>query len=354
MKIKELFITLLLLVSLSSCGGNSFARSFPKSTKLPVIFESTINLIVDGKPVNLSKKFQCKISQYSKAGGDRFSEVSQTGFAVSHKLPTGEFIIASMPYSCGRFGVDKRDDNGKPLSYKITNPLPDNFLPYIAIADKGPVPDKVIVYASNLAYKAKAARIEFKGITLNVAPKGSKPSKQDEFNWFLSYGGGDGPYYHSFVLRKAVMFPEMRKLLDENAKDIKEPVRLLFKGSTQWFSKFYHTIIPAPETAYGKMKMHEKIFPSKKWGKPKRGGNTNPSPYEEISTNFLLKDNTDFSKDTLELTWDKNYEGMNIFYRLPSEHFYSYGTIYRTKNLKYKLPNGGIYYTTLKIETFIT
>ena len=340
MKIKELFITLLLLISLSACGDSSAGN---------VVFESKIKIIVDGKYIELKKRYACKAETFTKAGGDKFYHIKQIGYAVSHELPTGEYIIASIPWACNRFGVDKRDENGKAISYKINRPLPDNFLPFISIADKGPVPDRVIAYTSNLAYKAKASRIEFRGVSLDIAPKGSKPSKKDEFSWFLSEGGGNGPYYHSFILRRSVMFPELRHILDKHLGDATKPVRLHNK---RWVAKYdeirkFWQGRRVDEKKFDSMNnsMHYQMFPDIRSTSSKYGANANPSPFDHGVTSFSLKENTDFSDDTLELIWDKDYEGMNIYHRMPYEHFQHAGaTLASNKNLKYILPEGGIYY----------
>ena len=345
MIIKKLVTIFLTLFILSSCDEGSAG----KSANLPVVFESTINLIVDGTPVELSKRFKCKIEQFSKAGGDKWSEISQTGNVVSYKLPTGEYIIASVPYSCNRFGAVK-DENGKIINYKITRPISDDFLPYVSIADKGPVPDKVIVYASNLAYKAKASRIEFKGITLDVAPKGSKPSKIDKFYWFLSYGGGSGPYYHSFILRKAVMIPELRVLLDKHLSDAIEPV-MFHNGKWnldhKWFGIFYNGTKLPNERRWVNINS-EKIFPESHghaYEKLNRGNSLANSAYNSgYLSSFQFKEKINFSGETLELFLDEDYSGMLVFYRVPYKDASHYSVLYKIKNLKYNLPNGGIYY----------
>jgi len=344
MLIKKLVTIFLTLFILSSCDDSSSS----KSANLPVVFESTINLIVDGKYIELKKRYGCEAKTFTKAGGDKFSQIKQVGHTVSHKLSTGEYIIASVPWACNRFGIDKRDENGKAVSYKITRPLPDNFLPYIAIADKGPVPDKAIVYASERAYKAKASRIEFRGINLKVASKGGKPSKKDKFNWFLSAGGGNGPHYQMFAFTRSIMFPELREILDKYLSGATEPVRLHNK---RWIPKydeirkFYQGLRVGYE--YGQMnnKMYYQMFPDIRRSSPKSGGNVNPSRFEHRASGFLLKENTDFSSDTLELRYDKNYDGIYVIYRMPYEHFqHTTPTLARTKNLKYILPGGGIYY----------
>ncbi len=297
------------------------------------VFESTIDIEVDGKPIKLTKRYSCSAETFSKAGGDRFSEVRQNSSAVSHKLPSGEYIIAAVPWSCGRVAVDERDGEGKPLSYKITQQLPKDFLPFIAIADKGPVPDRVIVYASNKAYTAKAARIKFNGIALTVAPRGTGETPEDDFGWFLTEGGGGGPFYMVYVIEKAAIFPELRGLLAEYTSDYTSPIRLLHGGEQPWFSKF--------NQYYGALR---KVFPDRKWGNPLNGGNTHPSPYEERASSFVFEKNTDFSSDTLSLYWNKDYEGMKIYYRMPYEYFSNYTAIQTTKNFSFRLPGGGTYH----------
>lgn len=328
LKITRYPLSLFLILFLMSCSGSSFA----KSANLGMVFESTINLEVDGKPITLQKRFNCQIKQYSKAGGDRFAEVSQNNSVVSYELPTGEVLIAAMPYACNRFGADQRDSNGKIVSYKIVKPLPENFLPYIAIADKGPVPDKVIVYASNLAYKAKASRIVFKGISLGIAPKGSRVSKRDPFYWFLSRGGGKGPYYHSFVLRKAVMFPELRALLDEHASGFTEPVAFhdgRWKREYQWFIDFYAGTKP-PHNINSR-----KMFPDYHWSNAEFGGNAANSVFDKNIMTFRLENGTDFSKDTFSVILDKDYRGMKLLYRMPYEYFWGYQPVYEKRNIIY-------------------
>lgn len=334
MKIISLF-ALCAVFLISGCGS-----SRASSEKLPALFESSINLEVDGKPVTLRRVVSCSIHRYSKAGADRFAEISQNSSVVSQVLPTGEVVIGVVPRACHRVGVLKRDKAGKPIEYGIIDPLPDNFLPYIAIADKAPIPDKVVVYASKRAYKAKASRIVFKGITLDVAAKGIRESEEDDFYWFIGKGGRDnGPLYVTFGLTKANMFPELKELVEKNASGYTDVTRLLHKGTTPWFSKFYHELINDPASGR-KYKQFEKIFPTTGGGDPRWGSNTIPSAYDSYLSGFRLKEDADFSSGMLEYIWDEDYLGMIIMHRMPYEHFWGYQAVYENNDLIFNLPGG--------------
>ncbi len=331
---KHLHILPLIITIIVSGCGSSHARS----EKIPVFFESAINLEVDGEPITLRRVVSCSIHRYSKAGGSRFAEISQNSSVVSHVLPTGEVVIGVVPRACHRAGVLKRDKVGKPIEYGIIDPLPKNFLPYIAIADKAPIPDKVIVYASKRAYEAKASRIVFKGVTLDIAKSNVRESEEDDFYWFIGKGGRDnGPLYVTFGLTKANMFPELKELVEKHASGYTDVTRLLHKGTTPWFSKFYQELINDPASGR-KYKQYNKIFPSTGGGDPRWGSNTIPSAYDSYLSGFRLKEDADFASGTLEYIWDEDYLGMVVMHRMPYEYFWGYQAVYENNNLIFNLP----------------
>ncbi len=253
-----------------------------------------------------------------------------------------------MPWSCNRVAVDERDSEGKPLSYKITRQLPKDFLPYIAIADKGPVPDKVEAYVSNKAYTAKAARIKFNGITLSVAPVGSKETSEDDFDWFLS-GGGNGPFYLSFVARKTEMLPELKNLIDENAHRFDQPESLMSrrafderKEDVMWFRMFFHKIFPIGQGRKGIM--HESLFPELYWSNAELGNSAANSVFDRRTQSLRMTEDTDFSKAKINLVMDDDYAGIKLLYRMPYEYFPNSTTIYDRMNVDYNFGMGGIYH----------
>lgn len=340
------FITLCTILLISGCGS-----SHARSEKIPVFFESAINLEVDGEPITLRRVVSCSIHRYSKAGGGRFAEISQNSSIVSHVLPTGEVVIGVVPRACHRAGVIGRDEAGKPVEYGIIDPLPENFLPYIAIADKAPIPDKVVVYASKRAYKAKASRIVFKGITLDIAKSGVRESKEDDFYWFIGRGGRDnGPLYVTFGLREANMIPELEDGVKKNLLIQKGAIRIDVPSTneldTLWFGEILNGVRKKnPETGSSKIvgRQYNKIFPTTGGGDPRWGSNTIPSAYDSYLSGFQLKDSTDFSTGILEYIWDEDYLGMVIMHRMPYEYFWGYQAVYKNNNLIFNLPTGETY-----------
>ncbi len=303
----------LLFILTASCATH-LARPSEKIVYLSgMAAEGTIELEVDGQPVTLKKHVGCEAHNYMKAGIDPDGEIHSVGVAASYQLPTGEYVVAAMPTTCHR-GNKIADEKG--------NLLPRGYLPWIAIFDKGPVPDRIVVYASERAYKASGARIKFKGVSLRhrsiAASEKIDFPQVDQFDWFFTGPGrkGRGPYYWSFVMQEASMTPEFAKKIEELSEGKTGVQRVMNRYTAQnyeWVRQYLRKGNPLKK---GRT-MKEVIFPHLKT--VKYNESVSKSEFNSLTSSFVLPKKFDWNADTLTLTADPAYEGMLVYYRYPSE-----------------------------------
>jgi hypothetical protein len=245
-KLKSYSLIFLSITSLvvSACAGGS---SHAKTLNLPVVFEATVEFEVDGQPLVLTKQYNCQVTQYSKAGGDKFVEVTQGDSTVSHVLTSGEVVVVALPHACNRGGVTSRDAEGKPTAYHIAKPLPQGFMPAMLIGDKGPVPDKFALYASEHAYNAPASRIKFHKVNLSVAKTTAQP-KPDAYSWLFKKGY-EGPAYVGWAARKGIKTPGVVALFNKYKPQQEGVTRIDINDPKDlWFQRYYNGIKGEPKT----------------------------------------------------------------------------------------------------------
>jgi hypothetical protein len=304
-KVINVFLLVCVVGLVTGCGSTGRVA---KSSELPILFESVVEFSVDGQPITLTKRYRCHVNQFSKAGGDKFVEVTRGEGSVSHVLPSGEVVVVALPYACNRFGVAARDEAGKPTGYRIAHPLPKGFMPAMLMGDKSPVPDEISLYASEHAYNAPASRIAFKGISLTVAKTGTK-STPDPYGWMFKKGY-EGPAYVGWAARKAIKIDGMDELFDKHIPQREGVVRLDINDPDDfWFQRYYN--------GWGNRKY---ILP-KSMGQTVRtyinGRDVRASHYGGHYIGFTLQDGQSLHDEQITVRYRPEQHGIMQLYRAP-------------------------------------
>ncbi len=326
-------------ILISTCVTNHAHASEKNVLLKGMVAESIVELEVDGQPVTLKKRVGCVVHNYMKAGIDPASEIQSYGIAASHQLPTGEYVVAAMPTTCHR-GNKVADEHG--------NLLPKDYLPWIAIFDKGPVPDKVVVYASARAYKASGARIKFNGVTMKhvtVEPgEDVEFSLKNQFNWFFQSPGrkGRGPVYASFNIAEAVMTDEFRNKLEASTSKKSGMVKV-HNGYYQnnyfaWVHKYFREWEDKEKRIFKK----DIIWP--KYKGLKITESVRDTAFEDRSQAFFLREPIDWKSNNLIAELKPENTGMVAYYRIKPELFGQASSgLYKGNNIQFIFPSGVIY-----------
>jgi hypothetical protein len=224
----------IIVIALVVCGvAYSDVQKTNKKNPYAFVYQVDVELLVDGKPMTLTKQAGCLVENYSKAGGDKFGYVKPSGLAVSRELASGEVVIAGVPSGCKRFRKVVSDDPNAPLEYEIHKPLPEGFLPMMVIADKAGVPNELEMYASAYAYAAPAARLKLKSINMKALAPGTE-FEPDAYDWLLKRG--EGPQYVGFAARRGIKIPGMDELFDKHVPQREGVVKITHRESgSEWF-----------------------------------------------------------------------------------------------------------------------
>lgn len=268
----------------------------------PLVYKATIELEVDGQPITLSQNITCeRIITYKSPSSEQSTTVGRT-FAMSEVLPTGEVVIGSAPSACNMFKHGPKNVDGKFPIYIKKYDLSENYLPWIAIADKQVIPDLVFVYASKAAYKSPAARIKFKSVDVSWAGANVEPDPYDRFHWFLAPNGvtgGERVDYYGFGLREAVKTPYVQGLIDKYHDEENGKVLNFHTIGDGWKWGHHNTVFPEFS---GRKSLQDQQY----------GGNILPSSYENYTPLIFTNDVDFINGNSYKVKQSSYYAGMVV------------------------------------------
>jgi hypothetical protein len=307
----------IIIIALVVCGAAySVVQKTNKKNPYAFVYQVDVELLVDGKPMTLSKQAGCLVENYSKAGGDKFGYVKPSGLAVSKELASGEVVIAAVPSGCKRFRKVATGDPENPVKYEISRPLAKDFLPMLAIADKTGVPDALEMYASSHAYAAPAARLKLKSINMKALAPGTD-FDGDPFDWLLK-SGHKGPVYVGFAARKSYKIAGMDELFDKHIPQREGVVRLDINNPEHlWFQRYFNGIYGTPATDNSKKR--EELLPRsgiQVVGQFARGQDVRPSQYGGQYIGFKMDEGQNmFDKTPVTVRYYPEKNGIINLYR---------------------------------------